>query len=708
MATAVQLEGMPVTRASAPTLPNSGAFLLSLGAALEKASGISGKDGPVGLTASLSKEKPKQTGKQSKPETKRADKETKLARQAEDTGTGTLTVFPITISISSNMAVGKLAEMTSTEAVADFSKTGNGENQSRAESIPGECKARLDGECHAVPFPFQSQGFAPTGAKDFAPPVRAEQKGQDHAVVVTAERNAGDHAIRHGQEQTEAASAADVLILRRSSVAQERGNQTDDQAGNQAVGPNAGATGMPPVAEGGFMVVDAVPESWRGNISSVEIAQVSASAMSPQFAPTSIPVEKGTATTQHAVAVVAPLDQVGSGAATAAPGPNKHAAQLDTKLTAGPIESLPYVTPASEPGKSVVPRAECSSGKIEGNIQSAQPMQFLAQTSSSQNQNGSGVRTIDRAGVPNAEQRNNEAQRYNNNRTVGPTIRDGSSKDGWASPARNNSRVVKATLDACAPPDSNIASHIASKQDRSALPADDSDSRADQSAKTGFESKKNSSKTGEPAPPLPSEKQGFSLSSIAEVNRGATPAGNPGAVHQLIASPETIGAKPGADGRSSARENGHTEPQISAELARPVNTFVHTARILEDTAHTEMRIALRTPETGNVEVRTFIRDGQAGAVIAVEKADIRNVLLSELPSLQTNLRDRQVDVGQLTVSDYSGSSASTGSQTSGGGGHQQPAQHSHAVSTDSGGERHWNAFDETHRNKQEAGLSVHA
>jgi flagellar hook-length control protein FliK len=264
---------------------------------------------------------------------------------------------------------------------------------------------------------------------------------------------------------------------------------------------------------------------------------------------------------------------------------------------------------------------------------------------------------------------------------------------------------------------SDFTSHIARANDGRAQASVDRGDSADRDVKTGSESKKDPSKTAAaPTGPLQSEKQvpnsdlsASQQQSTAHRNPEGTPSRDLILNHQPGLAQETgAAANPSADKQTPALEAGHGElRRIHDESVNPANTFVHTARILEQAARTEMRIALRTPETGNLEVRTFIRDGQAGAVIAVERGEVRNALLTELPSLQASLKEHQVDVGQLTVTDYSGSSGATGSQASDSDGQQQPARHANAASAGTVPDRRRD-LDETQQNREPAGLSVHA
>jgi Flagellar hook-length control protein FliK len=93
------------------------------------------------------------------------------------------------------------------------------------------------------------------------------------------------------------------------------------------------------------------------------------------------------------------------------------------------------------------------------------------------------------------------------------------------------------------------------------------------------------------------------------------------------------------------------------------DSYLHAARIYDQAARTEMRVSLRTHEAGGIEVRTFIRDGQAGAVIAIEKGEVRNAVLAEIHSLHNALQERHVEIGQLAVTDYTGNTAGSGSHS---------------------------------------------
>lgn len=134
-------------------------------------------------------------------------------------------------------------------------------------------------------------------------------------------------------------------------------------------------------------------------------------------------------------------------------------------------------------------------------------------------------------------------------------------------------------------------------------------------------------------------------------------------------------AKPGVPKDSPEQTHGEivsTGGRLpsTAEPDRAHSRFVQTANLQQQAERAEMHIGLHTSETGKVEVHTFLRDGQTETVIAVEKGDVRQALLNDMPALHSNLREQHIDLARVSVVGCGDTSQNFGGgQTGNGGGH---------------------------------------
>jgi flagellar hook-length control protein FliK len=95
--------------------------------------------------------------------------------------------------------------------------------------------------------------------------------------------------------------------------------------------------------------------------------------------------------------------------------------------------------------------------------------------------------------------------------------------------------------------------------------------------------------------------------------------------------------------------------------------FVNTAKLLEMSGHSEMRIAMDTDKLGPVELRAKMAGDEVGASIMVEKRDAHAALAIELPALQQALSEKQLHVEHVTLlhgsfSSTTGDSGATGNR----------------------------------------------
>lgn len=711
VAAAIQLEGKVVVKGNAPALLNPGAFLLSLGAALEKTAATAGKDTRASVTESLPPTKARGAGKQTKRFQECDDTKKQPSKpEAEDAGKACVTVTAIPIAVPCSTDVSQLGEISAREAIADFPK---------AEGDEIQCDARHGSGEHVV-----HESEPPSVA--LTTPITPVQSGRNQPA---------DHA----QKQTAPlVHAGDTLVAPTSgpsAVATERTERAGDQSRRDVVAPSPAA--QTPVTAGAFSIIGAVPKSWRGSVISVEVATGAVDSKSEQatefhssempslhhdartqFAEIA-PIFERVGARQRAVTAVASADKVESRgeehAASGAPlAPSGTGVLGKSAVERSPVNNLSGVhAPAALVSEKVsaVRNIENAPDTTDSKVHAGEPMQSANSARPAQNKNVVGAQAVARSGVPDEESCGNET-------TAGPKGREasGGNVKGVANP--DSVKGPKAeVLVRVASPVADLTSHVARASDGRVQASVDRSDNTDRSGKTESENRPTSSKTAaKPTGPSQSDRQvhgsdlGFNQQqTTTHRNSEETLPKDLDLPHQSgAAQPTGAAANPIADKQNPVLESGRGElPQSHNGSVYPANSFVHTARILEQATHSEMRIALRTPETGNLEVRTFIRDGQAGAVIAVEKGDVRTALLTELPSLQANLKDRHLEVSQLAVTDYGGAYGSTGSPASGDGGQRQPARNANSVLVATAPNRQRD-LDETQQNIRQSGLSVHA
>jgi len=122
----------------------------------------------------------------------------------------------------------------------------------------------------------------------------------------------------------------------------------------------------------------------------------------------------------------------------------------------------------------------------------------------------------------------------------------------------------------------------------------------------------------------------------------------------LVEKANTSGAEPTP--RAPSAPSGVPTENAPAEL--PSSGGVQMARLLEKSGQAEMHIGLSTTAFGTVEVHTVVRESQVGLTISSEKGDLRALLSSEVPGLQTTLRQHNLrldEVKLLQPEQFSGS-----------------------------------------------------
>ena len=134
-------------------------------------------------------------------------------------------------------------------------------------------------------------------------------------------------------------------------------------------------------------------------------------------------------------------------------------------------------------------------------------------------------------------------------------------------------------------------------------------------------------------------------------------------------------AQPGASspaGADRAAPPPRTDQPVQSET---VNAGVVAARMVEGIGQSDMHIGLRTQAFGTVNVHTALRDAQVGLAVSSEKGDLRSFFSSEMPALQSALRQHDLHFENIKFI-QSGNSASAFSANTNSGSHssgQRPA-----------------------------------
>jgi hypothetical protein len=121
-----------------------------------------------------------------------------------------------------------------------------------------------------------------------------------------------------------------------------------------------------------------------------------------------------------------------------------------------------------------------------------------------------------------------------------------------------------------------------------------------------------------------------------------------------VGSPKTADALP-----HSQSTPGSEDAEVAAEKAAlPVNSALHTAKLVAGIEQSELRVGFRTGEFGNVDIRTSLVRNQFTAEISAERGELGRALAAELPSLQHRLTEQHLPAANITVQDHSSGSSS--------------------------------------------------
>jgi flagellar hook-length control protein FliK len=130
---------------------------------------------------------------------------------------------------------------------------------------------------------------------------------------------------------------------------------------------------------------------------------------------------------------------------------------------------------------------------------------------------------------------------------------------------------------------------------------------------------------------------------------------------------------PAETGRSQASKTDTSYPDQSSAVAAPLGT-IHSAKLVEQAAQSELRVGFHAGEFGNVDIRTSMIHSQLTAEISVEHGELRNLLAVELPHLQTKLAEHSFTAANIALSTHTGGGSSNSRQA-----YQQNGQGSQSV-----------------------------
>jgi hypothetical protein len=88
-------------------------------------------------------------------------------------------------------------------------------------------------------------------------------------------------------------------------------------------------------------------------------------------------------------------------------------------------------------------------------------------------------------------------------------------------------------------------------------------------------------------------------------------------------------------------------PAANANQTPPATGDVQAVRILDRDGETEVRIGIRTPAFGGIEVHTVVRESQVGLSLGSEQGDLRSFLAPEIPALQASLHQHDLSFAQI-------------------------------------------------------------
>jgi flagellar hook-length control protein FliK len=104
--------------------------------------------------------------------------------------------------------------------------------------------------------------------------------------------------------------------------------------------------------------------------------------------------------------------------------------------------------------------------------------------------------------------------------------------------------------------------------------------------------------------------------------------------------------------QSAGPTTGVVQRAVRQAASRAHTQIVREARYIRQNGNSEVSVRLHPPELGRIKVAIEMRDGKLDVRIRVEDPQVREALKLELAGLDRTLRDAQLDLTRLEVSDY--------------------------------------------------------
>jgi flagellar hook-length control protein FliK len=150
--------------------------------------------------------------------------------------------------------------------------------------------------------------------------------------------------------------------------------------------------------------------------------------------------------------------------------------------------------------------------------------------------------------------------------------------------------------------------------------------------------------------------RGQSEAATIKVNAEKTPDVIP-SVHSTTGTSSAMGDTEQSTVRQPHQAGQASAPEIAAPVSNP-SDVVHAVRMFERDGQAEMHIGVHSDALGTIDVKTTIREGSVGVSIGVERHEVRSALASELPGLETTLRDHALRLGEVRFHDTGSTLAS--------------------------------------------------
>ena len=161
----------------------------------------------------------------------------------------------------------------------------------------------------------------------------------------------------------------------------------------------------------------------------------------------------------------------------------------------------------------------------------------------------------------------------------------------------------------------------------------------------------------------------------ASANSAVMPAASSSSTCPHATAPALAQADASASASASANSRSTVDVGSSAsrslvtaslppDLPRSLNDVNQATQLYQRVGGAEMHIAMDTDLLGSIDLRAVVHQGSLSATIGVQRADVQTLLVNELPALQHSLTEKNLQVGQISVTSSSiGSGANPNAQS---------------------------------------------